>query len=357
MIRTSAILKTAVLLLAISALGAFSYGAELKIVIKVKSANVRLKPAMDSPVIGKAQMGLILDIQEKIDDWYLVELPPDGKGVAFRGYIHKSVVEEFNDQAPEVKAEPAVTPRPPEGAPVLRPAKAKKPAEAAGVSRKKIYIRLGGGYANKSFSYDNSSSFDMYQESGQSSEKYSVNASGAAFDVGLGFMFTPSIGVEVSFVPASGKSDGTFSASFPHPFYFGLPRNKEWTNSGLKYSASELNLDLVYAFPVSSKFKIYAMAGGTYFPGVKIETLKVTNWTETGYPYMDLNITPEYASYTGSTFGFNGGGGLDYRLSESLAVNLNARFSSGSAKIKVESKEITVPAGGIRATAGIKVGF
>jgi len=357
MIRTSPILKTAVLLLAISALGAFSYGAELKIVVKVKSANVRLKPAMDSPVVGNAQMGLILDVREKLENWYLVELPPDGKGMAVRGYIHKSVVQEFDDQAPEAKAEPTVTPRPPKGAPVLRPAKAKKPAEAAGVSRKKIYIRLGGGYATKSFSYDNSWSFDMYQESGQASEKYSVNASGAAFDVGLGFMFTSSIGVEVSFVPASGKSDGTFSASFPHPFYFGFPREKAWTNGDLKYSASELNLDLVYAFPLSSRIGLYLTAGGTYFMGVKVESLKVINWTETGYPYMDLNITPQYASYTGNAFGFNGGGGLDYRLSESLAVNLNARFSSGSAKIKVESKEITVPAGGIRATAGIKVGF
>jgi len=357
MIRTSTILKTAILLLAIIVLGAFSYGADLKVVVKVKSANVRLKPAMDSPVVGNAQMGLILDVREKLENWYLVEFQPDGKGMAVRGYIHKSVVQEFDDRAPEAKAEPAVTPRPPKRAPVLRPAKAKKPAEAAGLSRKKIYIRLGGGYATKSFSYDNSWSFDMYQESGQASEKYSVNASGAAFDVGLGFMFTPSVGVEVSFVPASGKSDGTFSASFPHPFYFGLPREKAWTNGGLKYSASELNLGLVYAFPLSSKIGLYLTAGGTYFIGVKVESLKVINWTETGYPYMDLNITPQYASYTGNAFGFNGGGGLDYRLSDSLAVNLNARFSSGSAKIKVESKEVTVPAGGIRATAGIKVGF
>jgi opacity protein-like surface antigen len=72
---------------------------------------------------------------------------------------------------------------------------------------------------------------------------------------------------------------------------------------------------------------------------------------------MDLNITPRYASYSGNAFGFNGGGGLDYRLSDFLAVNLNARFSSGSAKIKVEAKEITILPGGIRATAGIKLGL
>lgn len=357
MIRTSTILKTAVLLLAIIALGAFSYGAELKIVVKVKSANIRLKPAMDSPVVGNAQMGLIMDVREKFENWYLVELPPVGKGAAVRGYIHKSVVEEFNEQGRGAKTRPMVTPKPSQEVSVLKPAKAGKATAAAGVSRKKLYVRLGGGYANKSFSYDNSSSFDMYHESGLASEKYSVKASGAAFDVGLGYMLTPSVGVDVSFIPASGKSNGTFSATFPHPFYFNNPRTEEWTAGGLKYSAFEINLDLVYVFPISSKFGLYAMAGGTYFLGVKIESLKVIDWTETGYPYTDLNITPQYASYKGNAFGFNGGGGLDYRLSDSLAVNVNARFSSGSAKIKVESKEVSVPAGGIRATAGIKVGF
>jgi opacity protein-like surface antigen len=357
MLRTSTILKAAALLLAIAAFGAFSYGADLKIVVKVKSANVRLKSATDSPVVGNARMGLILDVREKVKDWYLVELPADGNGAAVRDYIHKSVVQEFDDQAPGAKTEPVVTTKLSGTIPAVTPAKSKKSTEAAGVSRKRLYIRLGGGYGTKSFVYDNSWSFDMYQESGQASEKYSVTASGAAFDVGLGFMFTRSVGVELSFIPASGKSEGTFSASFPHPFYLNYPRTKKWTDGGLKYSASEINLDLVYAFPVSSKFGLYVMAGGTCFLGVKIESLKVIKWTETGYPYMDLNITPRYASYSGNAFGFNGGGGLDYRLSDFLAVNLNARFSSGSAKIKVEAKEITILPGGIRATAGIKLGL
>ncbi len=269
MLRTSTPFKGAALFLAITALGAFSYGAGLKIAVRVKSAGT----------------------------------------------------------------------------------------EAAGVSRKKYYVRLGGGYGVKSFSYDNSWSFDMYRESGQVSEKYSVKASGSAFDLGLGFMFTPTIGAELSFIPAWGKSKGTFSASFPHPYYSNYPRSKKWTSNGLKYSAYEINLNLIYRFPVPSGFGLYLMAGGTCFLGVKIESLKVIDWTETGYPYMNLKITPRYTTYSGNAFGFNGGGGLDYQLSDSAAINLNARFSSGSAKIKIEANEIKIPAGGIRATAGIKIGF
>jgi hypothetical protein len=183
-------------------------------------------------------MGLILDVREKVKDWYLVELPADGNGTAVRGYIHKSVVQEFDDQAPGAKTEPVVTTKLSGTIPAVTPAKSKKSTEAAGVSRKRLYIRLGGGYGTKSFVYDNSWSFDMYQESGQASEKYSVTASGAAFDVGLGFMFTRSVGVELSFIPASGKSEGTFSASFPHPFYLNYPRTGRMAASSTRHRRS-----------------------------------------------------------------------------------------------------------------------
>jgi len=126
MIRTSPILKTAAMFLALIAIGAFSYGADLRIVVKVRSANVRLKPAMDSPVVGNAQLGLILDVQEKLGDWYSVELSPDAKGMAVRGYIHKSVVQEMNDQARSSNIESVVATKPSGKVPVVTPARAKK---------------------------------------------------------------------------------------------------------------------------------------------------------------------------------------------------------------------------------------
>jgi opacity protein-like surface antigen len=99
------------------------------------------------------------------------------------------------------------------------------------------------------------------------------------------------------------------------------------------------------------------MAGGTYFMGVKIENLKVINWSESGYPYLDLNVTPEYASYSKSCFGFNGGAGLDFMVKRNIGINLNARYSSGQAKIKAGEAEFSIQAGGLRATAGIKLAF
>jgi len=355
MMKTRTLHKYGILFGAILALAAFSFGADLRIEVKVRSANVRLNPVLDSPVVGNAAMGLILTAEKKTGEWYLVELPPDANGVSVRGYLHESVVREIpaEEKAPKTGMEP----KPASARPAVKAAAVKKAPSRVADARKKLYIRLGAGYATKSFDYDNSWSFPMYGESGRASEKYAVDASGVAFEAGFGFMITPSLGVELSFAPASGKSKGTFEATFPHPFYFDLPREKSWTNDGLKYSASELSLDLVYAFPVTRRIGLYVCAGGTYFMGLKIESLKSVDWAEIGYPYFDLNVTPQYSSYSASTFGFNAGGGVDYQLSGGMAVNLNARYSSGSAKLKIEGNKVTIPAGGLRATAGIKFAF
>ena len=350
--------RIGILLGAFLAFAAFSFGADLRVEVVVRSANVRLEPALDSPVVGNAAMGLVLNAEKKTGEWYLVELPADAKGVSVRGYLHESVVREVAAKTPVSKAvvEPKQAPDRPSVKPA-KPAVRKKAPAGAASARKKFYIRLGAGYATKSFDYNNSWSFQLYGESGSATEKYAVDASGVAIDAGLGYMITPALGVELSFAPASGKSKGTFAASFPHPFYFGVPREKDWTKDDLKYSASELNLDVLYAFTATPRIGVYVFAGGTYFMGVKIESLQALDSSEIGYPYFDVNVNPRYASFSANTFGFNAGAGADYRLSQGLAVNLNARYSSGSAKVKIEANELTVPAGGLKATVGIKFGF
>ena len=326
-----------------------------KIVVKVAAANVRLEPSMTSATVGKAPMGLILDIKKKTGDWYLVALPPDEKGTQIEGYLHKSVVQEFDETggatvAPKDNAQDKVV-RP-------KPAKTatKRRASSGSEARKKFFARIGAGYGSKSFNYDRTRSEALYQEYAQLNEAYSVDASGAVFEIGAGYMFTPQLGVEVTFIPASGKSDGTFSASFPHPFYYNNPRTASWTKSGLKVSSAEVNIDALYSLPVASKMKLFFEIGGTYFAKVGLESLNTATPNEV-YPYFDVTVTSEYAKYSASAFGFNAGAGLEYGLSDSLALALGIRYASATAKIDMDGEKISVPAGGVRATLGIKLFF
>lgn len=351
--------------------GSVHLGASLKVTVIVNSANIRIEPSLDGVVISSIKRGAVLLVLEKLEDWYRIELPPGLKGSARAGYIHASVVaENAGEEAPQpppaenvVKeseaSEKAVSPE------TKKPAVSRKRAAESGSQalarpeprRKKLYIRLGGGYASKKSHYDSDWNFALYQENGSVTEAYDMDMSGTAYETGIGYMFTRNVGVELSFAPAAGKTRGVFSASFPHPFYYGEFREKSWEKTGMAYSASELDLNLVLSFPVLSKLAAYVTVGGAYFLDVKIETLKSLDWSEYSYPYANVSVSPQYATYSKSAFGFNGGAGLDFRFSPAVALNVQARYSSGEAKIDVEGTEVAIEPGGLRATAGIKFAF
>lgn len=361
----SCLLLLGILLLSYASLFAEADADGLRIRVVVNTANIRLKPNLESQVIGVAKKAQVFEVVQQTGDWYLVNLPADAQGIILSGYIHKSVVEELGAEAvkprkaepmkEEPKPEPRTTVPDKQKAAPPQPPQARAPI--APTAYKKFFVRIGGGYGTKKMSYDKAWSFGMYHENGQVEETYAIDSSGTAVDGGVGFFFMRNIGVEASVAPASGKTNGGFYAAFPHPFYFNLLREKEWTNENLKYSAMEVNLNLILRFDVFSKLSVYLGGGGTYFTDIKIDSLKVVNWNESGYPYFSLNVSPEYATYTQNTFGFNASGGFDFFFTESIGLNINVRYSQGEAKFDVEGMEITIQPGGVKATAGIKFAF
>ena len=335
-------------------------GSALKVRVTAVRANIRIVPSLDGAVMMGADSGQIFEVIQKLPDWYQIKLPGDQKG-----YISRTVVEEIAEgvAVPTEQPRPVERPvAPPQPAPRPAPRPTPQPSARTQASyseptAKKFYVRLGGGMASKKFSYEQSWQFDLYYEKGGVTGAYDIDASGFTFDAGLGFLLTPNIGLEVSYVPASGKTAAAFTAVFPHPFFFEAFRQKDWTDSSLKYATGEVNFDLLLRYPVMSQLAIYVTGGGTYFTGVKIDSLKTINYSESGYPYGDLNVTAEYATYTKSGFGFNFGGGVDYFVSPSFGININVRYVLGDIKIPVESQEVTVKAGGLRACGGIKFAF
>jgi hypothetical protein len=56
-------------------------------------AVLRLKPKGDAVVLRKLPLGALLDVDEQIDDWFQISLPPDKDGFVVTGYLHKSFTE------------------------------------------------------------------------------------------------------------------------------------------------------------------------------------------------------------------------------------------------------------------------
>lgn len=108
-----AIAALALAALAAAALPAAASAQETTLLKVVAArANVRLKPDLDSPVIGQIAKGTVLESANKIGDWYAVKLPPDADGIVVSGYVHMSTVEITTDAGEEPAAEEAPAPPP-----------------------------------------------------------------------------------------------------------------------------------------------------------------------------------------------------------------------------------------------------
>lgn len=82
-------------------------GARIKLRVNVENANIRLKPTIESTIISKAPLGAILESEEKVGNWYKVNLPPDESGFVVSGYIHESIVEVV-EEIEEISAKESV---------------------------------------------------------------------------------------------------------------------------------------------------------------------------------------------------------------------------------------------------------
>jgi hypothetical protein len=63
--------------------------------VRVIKANavLRLKPIKESVVLKKLPLGALLDVDEEIDDWLKITLPPDEDDFVITGYLQRSFVE------------------------------------------------------------------------------------------------------------------------------------------------------------------------------------------------------------------------------------------------------------------------
>jgi len=122
-----------------------------KVQVKVKWANVREKPALESPVITRISRESILQVLAVEGEWFKVQLDRQPNNKVFAGYIHQQVVrvvEEKEQPLPQVKPQtkPSQSPETKAKAkPVKKPAEVvqKTPAKGpASLVKAKDMIKL-----------------------------------------------------------------------------------------------------------------------------------------------------------------------------------------------------------------------
>jgi hypothetical protein len=81
--------------------------ANVKIKVIVEKAKIHLEPDPNSPVLVQAARDVILEVTNKVGQWYFVTLPPDENGYTRAGYIHQNMAEEISYQAPQPSPPPS----------------------------------------------------------------------------------------------------------------------------------------------------------------------------------------------------------------------------------------------------------
>ena len=191
-----------------------------------------------------------------------------------------------------------------------------------------------------------------YAEDGSFTGSYKVKAApGVGFDVQ--YNVSPKFGVRAGFQSFSRKSDATFEAQIPHPFFFNQQRKVSGSQSGLGFSESAMTLTGVYRGG-SGKWKVNVEAGVAYFT-VNATVADRVNFGDV-YPYDTATFSGVASSkHKVSPIGFAAGLEIGRQLSDAVAVVAGGRFTGGSGEIDVSGTKVSVKAGGAQARIGLRL--
>lgn len=190
-----------------------------------------------------------------------------------------------------------------------------------------------------------------YAEDGSFTGSYKVKAApGAGVDVQ--YNLTPRFGVRAGFQTFSRKSDATFEAQIPHPFYFNQQRKVSGAQSGLGFSESAITLTGVYRGG-SGKWKVNVEAGAAFFT-VNATVADRVNFGDV-YPYDTATFSGVASSKRKvSPIGVAAGIEVGRQLSDAVTVIAGGRFTGGSGDLDIAGAKVSVKAGGAQARVGLR---
>lgn len=325
----------------------FTHAQKRKIRVVVEHATIRLKPNMESEVIGTPPVGSVFDAERKIGEWYEVRFE-SRVGVTLTGYVHemfveleKEVLKPKGRVAPPTRREPVQPPPPPQF-----------PRSPEEFKRFSIFLSGNIPIYSQSVTTDWSDSWgweylSVVNEEGTVTldSKQSIPGFGGGFV----FMFTQNFGIEARIDFMSGKVENTASYYVDWTWSPGADGGGGWaelstdegdydvTKKTMRLMPASINL---YArFPVDSNLIPYISGGLSIFTGkfsAATDMGSAGSWYYEIYPDWEQYIDWFTFQYTIEEkingIGGNLGAGLAIQLSPGVSVNMEARYFIGPDK-------------------------
>lgn len=322
--------------LALSVL-AGSAGAET-MKVAVNKANLREAPSAEAAVAAVLDEGTEVEVLEKAPEWWKVQVVATGT----IGYLKPVFL--------GVGGEPPAGERPRRTASSRRSRAPRAPRDY-----KRLRLDAGGAFGASGIDFTEDRTIRQFAEDGRIRTDYATDP-GPGFEGGLLFRVTRNLGV--SFGASRVQHDGaaSFQASIPHPLYFDRDREVSGSLSGVGQSETALHFDVVYT-ATKGRLDLHLFAGPTRMT-VEADLLQDVQFTQT-YPYDTLTVTGTPSQkVSGSAFGFNVGGGVDYRLGKSFGLGAQLRFSRAKTElVGAPGSTVSIDAGGLQVGLGARVFF
>ena len=195
-------------------------------------------------------------------------------------------------------------------------------------------------------------------EMGASQTVYEETATlDASFPVGKGVMPGFAVGyrvfgdvfVGVGVTMFSKSADAAYTASIPDPLFFNRSKSVSGTAAGLEHKELAVLPTISYARPLTDKIDLVAGIGPAI---ISLTQGTVSNFTVAAGT-QNVTVTPVSQKKTAT--GINGSLGLNYNLSDRLAVGGFARFAG--AKVELDGLKDKENVGGMQAGVGLRVNF
>lgn len=313
-------------------------GEPVKITVTVPDATIHAGPSLETQVIERPTVGSVYEVVQKTGDWYEVKLP-SRLGMTMTGFIHvKFIAAPAGEQQKE--AAPAAA------------------GAAQTAAAKRFNISVGFLYQAQK-GYDYVFSYPFYRTTLGIYDAVDGH-SALGFQGGAGYFVTNSIQLELGFSYSSASPEGIYGADIPIDT---LHNEHGEASVDHKFSEMVISVGLNYHFLHEGQARPYIGAGGSYISST-MEFIEDFNFDYTTRVEVS---DPVLSEETVSTFGFYGKAGLDYLVSESIAIFGEARYALAVeeevpqpflSEIEMFKDEVVnVDLGGFSATFGVKFRF
>lgn len=238
-------------------------------------------------------------------------------------------------------------------------------ARVAEAQDQRVWVDVNVGVAASAASEESFSfSGPLFGETSALAASYPKPSTGAAFDVGAGYMFAPRVGVGISFSGAAHDDEIGLGISVPHPFFFNASATDgSVTSDKLTRTEGATHLQVMVVPLHTDRLRVRVFGGPSFFRYKAdmvqdIEFSQVASLLSRANTVTITGYQSEEAKANG--WGIHGGADVSWFFSRVVGVGGFARYARGSVSLDVEplseeQQDITV--GGLQAGGGLRLRF